>query len=86
MDEDTKNNVDGNYIFNGDKANISIGINYQLPNMNGVFKVEDGFNQLYVDIDMKDFSSNVSEGSLKMKPIIINIMLFLALIKLRITR
>lgn len=65
MDEDTKNNVDGNYIFNGDKANISIGINYQLPNMNGVFKVEDGFNQLYVDIDMKDFSSNVSEGSLE---------------------
>lgn len=65
MDEDTKNNVDGNYIFNGDEANISIGINYQLPNMNGVFKVEDGFNQLYVDIDMKDFSSNVSEGSLE---------------------
>lgn len=65
MDEDTKNNVDGNYIFNGDKANISIGINYKLPNMNGVFKVEDGFNQLYVDIDMKDFSSNVSEGSLE---------------------
>lgn len=65
MDEDTKNNVDGNYIFNGDEANISIGINYQLPNMNGVFKVEDGFNQLYVDIDMKDFSSNVSEGGLE---------------------
>ncbi|MCI5554386.1 MAG: Cna B-type domain-containing protein, partial [Ruminococcus sp.] len=65
MDEDTKNNVDGNYIFNGDKANISIGINYQLPNMNGVFKVEDGFNQLYVDIDMKDFSSNISEGNLE---------------------
>ena len=65
MDEDTKNNVDGNYIFNGDEANISIGINYQLPNMNGVFKVEVGFNQLYVDIDMKDFSSNVSEGSLE---------------------
>lgn len=65
MDEDTKNNVDGNYIFNGDRANISIGINYQLPNMNGVFKVEDGFNQLYVDIDMKDFSSNISEGNLE---------------------
>ena len=65
MDEDTKNNVDGNYIFNGDKANISIGINYKLPNMNGVFKVEDGFNQLYVDIDMKDFSSNISEGNLE---------------------
>lgn len=65
MDEDTKNNVDGNYIFNGDKANISIGINYKLPNMKGVFKVEDGFNQLYVDIDMKDFSSNISEGNLE---------------------
>ncbi len=65
MDEDTKNNVDGNYIFNGDKANISIGINYKLPNMNGVFKVEDGFNQLYVDIDMKDFRSNISEGNLE---------------------
>ena len=65
MDEDTKNNVDGNYIFNGDRANISIGINYKLPNMNGVFKVEDGFNQLYVDIDMKDFSSNISEGNLE---------------------
>lgn len=65
MDEDTKNNVDGNYIFNGDKANISIGINYQLPNMKGIFKVEDGFNQLYVDIDMKDFSSNISEGNLE---------------------
>lgn len=65
MDEDTKNNVDGNYIFNGDEANISIGINYKLPNMNGVFKVEDGFNQLYVDIDMKDFSFNISEGNLE---------------------
>lgn len=65
MDEDTKNNVDGNYIFNGDKANISIGINYKLLNMKDVFKVEDGFNQLYVDIDMKDFSSNISEGNLE---------------------
>lgn len=65
MDEDTKNNVDGNYIFNGDKANISIGINYKLLNMKDAFKVEDGFNQLYVDIDMKDFSSNISEGNLE---------------------
>lgn len=65
MDGDKKINVDDGYIFNGDKANISIGINYQLLNMNGVFKVEDGFNQLYVDIDMKDFSSTTSEGNLE---------------------
>lgn len=65
MDGDKKINVDDGYIFNGDKANISIGINYQLLNMNGVFKAENGFNQLYVDIDMKDFSSTTSEGNLE---------------------
>lgn len=64
MDEDTKNNVDGNYIFNGDKAKIAIYIGYQIKNMKNKFKKSENgssYSHLYLDIKNVDFM--LYEGS-----------------------
>lgn len=64
MDEDTKNNVDGNYIFNGDKAKIAIYIGYQIKNMKNKFKKsENGSSYSHLYLDIKNVDLMLYEGS-----------------------
>ena len=64
MDEDTKNNVDGNYIFNGDKAKIAIYIGYQIKYLKNKFKKsENGSSYSHLYLDIKNVDLMLYEGS-----------------------
>ena len=64
MDEDTKNYVDGNFIFKGDKAKIAIYIGYQIKNMKNKFKKsENGSSYSHLYLDIKNVDLMLYEGS-----------------------